>query len=564
MHAIELTRTLQCPADHNLQFIPANRHMLKIISHIVWMSAIAWCCRLGGGLCQAAEPQTFDVILLNGTVHDGSGAAPVTADVGIDNGKITAIGDLKASQAGQRFDCQGLIVCPGFIDLHNHSDAQIVAPLTRGNINFLLQGCTTVVTGNCGAGPVDAAAYFDKIDAAGAGTNIVHLLPQGSLRDQVLGPVNRASTPAELDTMRKLADKAMRDGAWGMSTGLIYVPGSYTPTDELSEIAKVVGRHGGLYASHIRNEGKDLLNAIDEALKIGQASGARVHVSHFKSSGPEAWGLIRQAAAQIEAARKAGQIVTADQYPYIASSTSLEAMVVPTWAREGGDRGLRQRLNDPEQTKKIRDEVVQDLQKRGPDAPIRIARYAKQPLWIGKSLHEISEMEKRETADIVLEICRNGGAAAVSFGMHEDDVRFAMQIPWVATASDGRAYLPGADRPHPRSYGTFPRKIGNYAIQQDVLPVAAAIRSATGLPADILGWTDRGYLKPGAIADVTVFNPQEFRDQATYDDPHRYAAGVKYVFINGSLAVYQGQPTGALAGRAIRRKSPLPAEAAGG
>jgi N-acyl-D-amino-acid deacylase len=520
-----------------------------------------WCCAISAyaefGL--AAEPPAFDVLLLNGTVYDGTGDPAVQADVGIVGGKITAIAELTDRPAGQRIDCTGLIICPGFIDLHNHSDSQIVSPLTRGNVNFLLQGCTTVVTGNCGSGPVNAAAYFDKIDAAGAGTNIAHLLPQGSLREQVLGSVNRVTTAAELETMRTLADKAMRDGVCGMSTGLIYVPGSYTQTEELAEIAKVVAKHGGFYTSHIRNEGKGLLEAINEALQIGKASGARVHISHFKSSGREAWGLIRSAATQIEAAQKAGQIVTADQYPYIASSTSLEAMVVPTWAREGGDKGLQHRLKTPEQLEKIRKEILDDLSRRGPDTPIKIARYSKQPKWIGKSLEEIAAMENQPVIEIVLEICRNGGAAAVSFGMNEDDVRFAMQLPWVATASDGRAYLPGADRPHPRSYGTFSRKIGYYSIQEGVLPVAQAIRSSTGLPADILGWTDRGYLKVGTIADVTVFDPKQLKDVADFNDPHRYSVGVKYVLIRGEPAVYQGQPTGALAGRAIRRKSPVEA-----
>lgn len=541
--------------------------MKKVLSH--WSSARFLTVIVALSLTvaepvSAAEPRMFDVLLLNGTLHDGLGSPPVEGDLGIAAGKIAAIGDLEQDRAGLRIDCRGLLICPGFIDLHNHSDTQVVAPLTRANVNFLLQGCTSIVTGNCGSGPVDAAAYYDQIDAAGAGTNVAHLLPQGSLRDQVLGPVNRVATPEELDKMRNLADKAMRDGVWGMSTGLIYVPGSYTPTDELAEIAKVVAKHGGLYASHIRNEGLQLLSSVDEALKIGQASGARVHISHFKSTGPDAWGLIRQAAAQIEAAKKGGQVVTADQYPYTASSTSLEAMLIPAWAREGGSRGLLQRLDDPEQLAKIRAAIVQDLEQRGTAAPLRIARFAPQPKWVGKSLQEIAELEKRDMVEIVLEITRQGGAAAVSFGMHEDDVRFAMQLPWVATASDGRAYLPGADRPHPRSYGTFPRKIGVYALQQQVVPLAAAIRSATGLPAEILGWNDRGTLKAGLLADVTVFDPAVFRDQATYDDPHRYSAGIKYVFVNGQPAVYQGQPTGALAGRAVRRQSPVPAAGAGG
>lgn len=523
---------------------------------------VCHCLILGGVVC-AAQPAAYDVLLLNGTLYDGSGGAPTKGDVAIKAGKIVAMGELEDRTAEVRIDCQNLIICPGFIDLHNHSDGQITVPATRGNANFLLQGCTTIVTGNCGAGPVDASVYFDKIDAAGAGTNVAHLLPQGTLRETVLGAVNRAATPDELELMRVLTEKAMRDGVFGMSTGLIYVPGSYTQTDELTELAKVVARHNGLYASHIRDESQGLLGAIDEAIRIGKGSGARVHISHLKSSGKAAWGLIRQATAQIQAARSAGQMVTADQYPYIASSTSLEAMVVPTWAREGGNKGLEERLGKPSEAAKIRLAVSEEMKERGPDSPIRIARYIKEPRWIGKSLQEIAEMEKREAVDIVLEICRNGGAAAVSFGMNEDDVRFAMQLPWVATASDGRAYVPGTDRPHPRNYGTFSRKIGYYAIQQEVIPVAAAIRSATGLPADILGWTDRGYLKPGMIADVAVFNPQEFRDVATFEDPHRYSTAMKFVYVNGEPVVFQGQPTGALPGRAIRHKSPLSAVTGG-
>lgn len=519
----------------------------------LWIAVFVSFPWIPGTTAAADVLQPFDLLLIQGTIHDGSGKDPYIADVGVLNGKIVEIGKLQDRRAGTVVDCQGMVVCPGFIDLHNHSDTQVTAPLTRGNVNFLLQGCTTVVTGNCGSGPVDAAAYFDKIDAAGAGTNVIHLLPHGSLRERVLGSVNRVPSDEELEKMRSLARKAAEEGVFGMSTGLIYVPGSYSETEELIEIAKVIAQHQGLYASHIRNEGKDLLNAVAEALRIGKESGARVHVSHFKSSGAEAWGLIRQAAAQIEAAQKAGQIVTADQYPYIASSTSLEAMLVPTWAREGGDRGLRDRLKQPEAARKIRAAVEKDLASRGPATPIRIARYSPQPKWIGKSLDEIAQLEQRPALEIALEIFENGGAAAVSFGMNEEDVRFAMQIPWVATASDGRAYLPGADRPHPRSYGTFSRKIGYYAIQQQVLPVAQAIHSSCGLPAEILGLTDRGVVKVGLVADLTVFDPQEFRDVATFDDPHRYSTGVRYVFVNGLPAVYQGLPTGALAGRAIRR-----------
>ncbi|MGH7201422.1 MAG: N-acyl-D-amino-acid deacylase family protein, partial [Planctomycetaceae bacterium] len=302
-------------------------------------------------------------------------------------------------------------------------------------------------------------------------------------------------------------------------------------------------------------ESTELLAAVAEALRIGREANLPVHVSHFKSSGRDAWGLVRRAAEQIEEARKTGQIVTADQYPYIASSTSLEATLIPTWARAGGQKELIQRLEDSQLAERIRDAIRGNLQKKDGGTAIRIARYAPRQDWIGKNLVEIAEAEGKTPLDIALEITRGGGASIVNFSMSEDDVRHIMQIDWVATASDGRAYLPGADKPHPRSYGTFPRKIGYYSLTENVLPLTAAIRSSSGLPADILGLTDRGHLKPDCFADVVVFDPQEFRDAATFDDPHQYSRGAEYVFVNGEVAVYRGSPTGALSGRALRHSA---------
>lgn len=511
--------------------------------------------QLGGAVLTADERVDADLLLEGGTLFDGSGGDGTVGDVAIRNDRIVAVGKFAAGNVRQRIDCRGLIVAPGFIDLHNHSDRQVIDPATRGNVNFLLQGCTTIVTGNCGSGPVDVADYYGKIDAAGAGTHVAHLLPQGSLRDKVLGTDERRPTTEELDQMRQLARQAMEDGAWGMSSGLIYVPSAYADTSELAEIARVVAEAGGLYASHIRGEGTELLASIEEALEIGRRSGAAVHISHFKASNPEAWGLIRQAAALIEKARAAGERVTADQYPYAASSTSLEAMLIPTWARAGGSAALLKRLDDPALLQRISDHTSAELKRRGDVAPLKIARYDPRPAWVGLSLQEIAAAEQKPMLDIVLEITRHGGAGVVSFGMHEDDVRYAMQLPWVATASDGRAYIPDPDRPHPRSYGTFPRKIGRYAIEMNVVPLAEAIRSASGLPAEILGLTDRGFLKLGLVADVVAFDPEQFRDRATYEEPHKYATGVKYVYVAGQPAVFEGVPTGALAGRALRKQA---------
>ncbi len=506
------------------------------------------------GTSSAAEPIDGDTLLKGGRVFDGSSGAAFVGNVAIRGDRIVAVGEFEVGKFQLVLDCEGLVVAPGFIDLHNHSDDQIIEPETRGCVNYLMQGCTTIVTGNCGYGPVDVAEYYAKINAAGAGVNVAHLLPQGSLRADVMGPADRAPTADELQRMRTLAEKAMQDGAWGMTTGLIYVPGASTKTDELIEIAKVVSAHNGFYASHIRDEGTGLLGAVQEALDIGKGAQLPVHISHFKSNGIDAWGLIRRAAEMIEQARNEGQVVTADQYPYIASSTSLSAILLPRWARAGGKDEMLQRLDDPEQGKAIRESVIAELEERGERSPIQIGRYEAKPEWVGQKVHEIAKTENRPAVDIVLEIVRNGDAGAVSFGMTEEDVRFGMQLPWVATASDGRAYLPGADKPHPRSYGTFPRKIGHYAIREQVIPLAKAIRSCSSLPAEILGLSNRGRLQSGLVADVTVFDPQTFQDTADFASPHRYTTGIIHVFVAGQPAVFNGVPTGALFGRALNRQ----------
>ncbi|HSG72406.1 MAG TPA: amidohydrolase family protein, partial [Planctomycetaceae bacterium] len=298
-------------------------------------------------ILDAQEPVKIDILLKNGTILDGTGSPRFVGNVGLAGDKIVGIGEFEFSGVPFIVDCSGLVIAPGFIDLHNHSDWNIVTPEMRSNLNFLTQGCTTVVTGNCGAGPVDADAYYKKIEANGAGTNIVHLLPQGNLRGEVIGQEDRKANSAERRKMERLAKQAMEDGAWGMSTGLIYVPSVYADTDELVSIAEVIGKESGIYVSHMRGEGTTLLESVAELIEIGERAKLPVHVSHFKSSGKDAWGLIRQAVERIEEARKKGQVVTADQYPYIASSTSLEATLIPTWARAGGHDKLMQRINSP-------------------------------------------------------------------------------------------------------------------------------------------------------------------------------------------------------------------------
>ena len=501
------------------------------------------------GPVNAAE-LTVDVLLAGGNVIDGTGSAAREADVAIVDGKIVLPTPQDTIKSKWTIDCGGLVICPGFIDLHNHSDGEVEVAGTRAAMNYVTQGCTTMVTGNCGSGPIDVGKYYDQIDDRGAGTNIAHLLPQGGLRRAVLKSERVEATPSQLQEMLDLAEVAMRDGAWGMSTGLIYVPSSYASTSELTAIAEIIGKHGGIYASHIRGEGTGLLESIEEALEIGRNADLPVHISHFKASGRSAWGLVREATRKIEEQRALGHVITADQYPYIASSTSLGATVLPSWAREGGGKELRKRLVS--QRERLSPLIAKSIERADGGEAIRLARYGTEPDWVGRNLAEIAKTVKRPVVDLAIEILINGDASVVKFSMSEQDVRHVMRHDWVATASDGGAKLPGPTKPHPRNYGTFPRKIAYYSIQENVIPLEQAIRSMTGLPAEILSMRDRGFIKTGLAADIAVFDPKTIKDTATFDEPHQYSAGIRFVFVNGQPAVVMGKATGSLAGIALR------------
>jgi len=505
-------------------------------------------------------PARADVVLKGGELIDGTGAERRRADVAIRGDRIIAVGDLEDLPRDRTIDASSLIVAPGFIDLHTHSDSGIVADATRLNLNYLTQGVTTIVTGNCGSGPIDVRAYFAKIDARGAGTNVIHQVPHGSLRRSVMGNADREPTADELDRMRNLMRTGMEGGAWGMSTGLIYLPGRYARTPELIELAKVVNEFGGHYASHIRGEGTTVLKSIDEAISIGEGSGVPVHVSHLKTSGRASWGKSAQALEKIAEARAKGQIVTADQYPYIASSTSLSAMVIPPWALNDGVKGFAKIADDPKQGRKLRTEIERNLGGRNGGGAIQIASYPPRPERVGKRLDAIAREEGITVVDLIIDIQRHGGAPAISFGMDEPDVRAIMKADFVATASDGGARsINEKTQPHPRSFGTFPRKI-RYAEDEHVITLEHAVRSSSGLPASILGLPDRGTIRPGAFADIVVFDPKTFRDLATFEKPMVYAEGARYVFVNGVALIADGKlpdqpsPGKKLPGRALRLK----------
>jgi N-acyl-D-aspartate/D-glutamate deacylase len=493
-----------------------------------------------------------DVVLQGATLYDGSDQPGKVGDIAIKADRIVAVGKFKVKGAPRVLNCEGLVVSPGFIDLHTHSDYPLQNKKTNANYNYQTQGVTTVVTGNCGAGPVDVAGYFAKMEKIGVGTNVIHQVPHNDVRFKVMGNENREPTAKELRMMKDLVDQGMKDGAWGLATGLIYNPGTYAKTDEIVALAKIAARHKGFYASHIRDESGAVLDAIEEILEIARRAGIRVHISHIKVSGRRAWGKAPDVIALIRRARKDGIEVTADQYPYTASSTSLSATLIPAKFREGSPKDLVARLDDAEIGPKMKKAIEQRIAEHVGGKSVKIARYAKNVQWQGKDLYAIAELEKKSPLDLVVEIQRNGGAQIVHFGMSDDDVRLFMKEPYVATASDGASTAPANTVPHPRNYGTFPRKIGRFAIEDKVITLEQAIRSATGLPADILQLPQRGYLKVGYYADIVVFDPKTLRDKATFDRPHQYSTGVLYLFVNGRLAIDEGTATGALPGRVLR------------
>jgi N-acyl-D-amino-acid deacylase len=506
----------------------------------------------------ATQANAEDILLKGGTILDGTGGKPYEGSVLIHDGHITAVGDVAdASPAGKTIDCKGLIVTPGFIDLHNHSDSTILHDSGRSARCYLTQGCTTLLTGNCGGGPTDIAKFYDELDAKGTGINIATLVPQGSVREKIMGNDLRAPKPEELKKMEDLVDAGMTEGAWGISTGLQYVPGSFAKTDELIAVTVPVAKHNGFYASHIRDEGDTLLESIQEVIDIAKGAHLPVHVSHLKSSKKPNWGKVRAAAHLIEQAQHDGIKITADQYPYTASSTSIMAMLLPDNEREGGERATAKRLKDEATAKRLRPIIAKGIDARG---PIQLATIKSKPEWVGKMIADIAKSENREPVDVALEILTNDPeAAGVNFGMDETDVRYVMTLPWVATASDGSSKVDNGTRPHPRSFGTFSRKIGRYSIQDKVVPLPAAIRSATGLPADILGMTDRGYLRKDYVADIAVIDPKTFEDRATYEEPFKPSVGVRWLFLAGKAAIADGEPQEALAGKPLRRPPPTKA-----
>jgi N-acyl-D-aspartate/D-glutamate deacylase len=484
----------------------------------------------------------FDLLIRGGQLVDGTGAPGRVADVGIVGDRIVFVG--RANPAGPRpkrtIDASGLVVAPGFIDPHAHVLDDLSSPER--------QGVTTVITGNDGGGPVDVAGTLALWERQKLGTNAALLVGHGSVRGRVLGMSAAAPTAEQLDSMRVLVARAMNDGALGLSSGLYYAPGSYASTEEVIELAKIAGRASGVYDSHLRDESSytiGLVAAVDEAIRIGREAGIPVNISHVKALGADAWGKSDSVIAHILAARGAGVRVTADQYPYLASGSSVAASLLPRWAEVGGRDSLRARLTDPASRVRIVAAMERNLVRRGGAASLLITSSRDASL-IGKTLERIGAERGVAPVQAAVDIIIAGGAAVASFNMTERDIEAFMRQDFVMTGSDGSVG-------HPRKYGTFPRKLREYVFTRGVLTLPDAIHRSSALTAETFGIRDRGRLAEGHFADVVVFDPATIADQATYAEPTRLATGVRYVIVNGIVAVDAGSYTGALAGRVVRR-----------
>lgn len=497
-----------------------------------------------------APQDTVSVLIRGGAVYDGSGAAAIVQDIGIRDDRIVFVGNAAAEDVhGRReIDASGLIVSPGFVDPHTHALEDLRSPRRdpRENANYLMQGVTTVVVGNDGGGPVDVSGTRADLERPGIGTNAALLVGFGEVRREVMGNRDGAPTPEELGRMRTLVARAMQDGAVGLSTGLFYSPQSFAETDEVAELAKAAGEYGGVYDSHLRDESTytiGLIGAVEEAIEIGRRSGLRVNISHIKALGVDAWGLSDSVVAVIRAARAEGMPVTADQYPYEASGTSIHAALLPRWAQAGGTDSLQARFANAATRARIEAEMRENLRRRNGPAAILFTSGGQTDL-IGKTLEDVAGERGLDPIDAAVEVILAGGMSIGSFNMNEDDIRRFMQAEFVMTGSDGSSG-------HPRKYGTYPRKIRRYVLDEPVISMERMIAASATEPARVFGLEDRGTIEVGAFADIAVFDPGAIADIATFVDPTELAVGMRYVLVNGVMAVDEGRPLGTLSGRVL-------------
>ncbi|HXD30682.1 MAG TPA: D-aminoacylase [Pyrinomonadaceae bacterium] len=500
-------------------------------------------------------PQPYSMVILNARVIDGTGNPWYRADIAINDGQIVRIGRVDRTEGRTVIDAKGQIVAPGFIDVHTHVESIYNLPEAE---NFVRMGVTSLVTGNCGSSATDVGQFLGQIKQKPLAVNLATLIAHGSVRRQVVGLDDRAPTPEEQNQMEAVVEQAMKDGAVGLSTGLIYVPGAYAKTDEIIGLARVVARHGGLYATHMRSEEGKVADAIKESIQVGEQAGLPVEISHFKISSKRLWGQSPMTIGLVREARARGLSVTVDQYAYTASSTSLDSRL-PTWLRAGGLEAGKKRLADQSQRERVVKEMKEELKNRGfkDYSYAVVASYDPDPSFNGKSITEITKQVRgksdvKNQIDQIIAMYEAGGAGMVYHSMSEEDIGNIMREPFTMIASDSGVHQVDKSMPHPRGYGNNARVLGRYVRDQKIITLEDAIRKMTSLPAQTFGFHDRGLLRPGYAADIVIFDENTINDLATFEQPHQYAAGISYVLVNGDIVFGNGAMTFARPGVALR------------
>lgn len=502
----------------------------------------------------SAKDEHFDIVIVNARIVDGTGNPWFRGSIAIKDGRIAKVGKLDQANTKYFIDAKNQIVAPGFIDVHAHTEDIHNNPKAE---NFVRMGVTSLVTGNCGGSELDIGAFLGRTKTKPLAVNLASLIGHNTVRSKVLGLDDRAPKPEEQTRMNELVEKAMRDGAVGLSTGLIYLPGTFATTEEVVELAKAASKFGGIYASHIRDEGTEVVKAIEEAINIGEQAKMPVEISHFKISSKALWGQSQMTLGLVRAARMRGVVVTVDQYLYPASSTSLDSRI-PSWAIAGGREEGRKRLADPETRKKVAKEMKDDLKKKKfKDLSFAyVASYQAEPTFNGKNIKEIAKIARgRDNLDNqieqMFEMYDKGGAQMVYRVMSEDDVRAFIREPFTMVASDSGVRAFGAGVPHPRGYGNNARVLGQYVRELRIITLEDAIRKMTSLPAQTFNLRDRGLIREGFAADLVIFDETTVSDKATFDQPHQYAVGFSSVIVNGEVVFDGEKMTGSMPGRPL-------------
>jgi N-acyl-D-amino-acid deacylase len=505
------------------------------------------------GRASAGEP--FDLILRGGRVIDGTGNPSIMADVAVKDGRIVQVGRVDGA-AEVEIDARGLVVAPGFIDVHTHSESVASTPKAE---NFIRMGVTSIVTGNCGGSAENVREFFERIERTGVALNVATLYGHNTARREAMGgSFDRLPTPEELGKMRELVEQGMRDGAVGLSTGLIYLPGTFSHTEEIIEIAKVAAKYDGIYASHMRNEANSIMDSLTELFRISREAGIRAEISHIKLSGNSAWGRTAEVLGAIERARAEGLEITQDQYVYPASSTGISTLI-PTSAREGSRDDFQKRIEDPVRKARIVADMKARLRSSGREdfSYAFIASYRTDSSLNGKNMRDAAKIKRGSDSlddqiELILEIEKNGGAGGIFHGMSEDDLQIFLQHPNTMFASDGGPREGASGVPHPRSYGNNARVLGRYVRDLKLLRLEEAVRKMSSLPATAFRLRDRGAIREGAWADIVVFDPNTVRDVATFGDPHHHAEGFRHVLVNGQPVIRDWRLTDARPGKALR------------